>query len=269
MRADLHLHTTASDGLKTPTEIVGWAKDSGLELIAVTDHDTVAGVAEAAECAREVGLAFSAGIEISAHSNSEIHVLGYDMDYTNPDFLAEVEKIKDMRKSRNAVIEQKLKLCGVSLDIEFCADGVGRMNIARELLRAGYVSDIQEAFDKYLGPKGAAYAETRRTSPLEAVKLISAFGGKAVLAHPKKYLAEKTLDMLLSGLKPFGLKGLEVYYPKHTADDIATLMAAARRYGLFLTGGSDYHGEEDKRFFCELPPATLKALGVTSGKHEA
>lgn len=262
MKADLHLHTTASDGIKTPSEVVARAAERGLELIAVTDHDTVSGVEEAAEAAKAAGILLVAGIEISAYSNSEIHVLGYNVDFRNPAFTERIAEIKNMRKARNVVIGQKLKALGVAPDIDFEADGMGRMVIAREMLKAGYVSDIQEAFDRYLGPKGRAYANTRRTSPLAAVKLITEFGGMATLAHPKKYLQERTLDMLVTGLKPFGLKGIEVYYPKHTADDVAALVKIADKYGLCPTGGSDYHGEEDRRFSCDLPAKTLRALDI-------
>ncbi|MFR5833794.1 MAG: PHP domain-containing protein [Acutalibacteraceae bacterium] len=262
MKSDLHLHTTASDGTKSPSAIVEWAAERGLELIAVTDHDTVSGVEEAREKADALGVRFVAGIEISAYSNSEIHILGYNVDYRNKDFLKQVEGIKDMRRARNLLIGEKLAALGITPDVDFGADGVGRMNIARQLLKEGYVGDIQEAFDRYLGPKGRAYASTRRTSPLEAVKLISSFGGIAVLAHPKKYLQDRTLDMLITGLKPFGLKGIETFYPKHTAEDVAALTKTAEKYKLTVTGGSDYHGEEDKRFVCELPDSTLRALGV-------
>lgn len=262
MRADLHIHTTASDGAKTPSEIAEWARGKGAELIAVTDHDTVAGIAEAREAAREAGIAFIPGIEISARSNCEVHILGYNVDCGDPYFVAAVEEVQAMRKRRNVLIGDKLRAMGITLDLDFGADGLGRLHIAQALVKAGYASEVQEAFDKYVGPKGSAFAETRRTSPLEAVKLITAFGGAAVIAHPKKYLHDRTLEMLINGLKPFGLKGLETYYPKHTKDEEKALCAIADKYGLIRTGGSDYHGDDDRSFTFNLSERTLRMLGA-------
>ena len=213
MRADLHIHTSASDGLKTPREAAEHMHGLGVELISVTDHDTVSGLDEAAEECRALGVRFVPGIEISAHSNSEIHILGYNIDYKNPDFCEQIAKVKDMRRARNLLIGEKLAGCGVELGIDFSSDGLGRMNIARLMVEKGYAKDVQDAFNRYLGPNGKAYSDVRRTSPLEAVKLIAAFGGVPVLAHPKKYLQQKTLRLLVEGLRPFGLKGIEVYYP--------------------------------------------------------
>lgn len=260
MRTDLHIHTTASDGAKTPSEIAEWARGKGLELIAVTDHDTVAGIAEARRAAREAGIAFLPGIEISAHSNCEVHILGYNVDETDADFAAAVAQLQSMRKRRNALIGDNLRALGIELELDFGADGLGRLHIAQALVKAGYASEVQEAFDKYVGPKGSAYAETRRTSPFEAVKLITAFGGAAVIAHPKKFLHDKTLEMLINGLKPFGLKGLETYYPKHSKDEEKALCAIADKYGLIRTGGSDYHGDEDRNFVFNPSEKTLRAL---------
>ena len=207
MRADLHIHTSASDGLKTPREAAEHMHGLGVELISVTDHDTVSGLDEAAEECRALGVHFVPGIEISAHSNSEIHILGYNIDYKNPDFCEQIAKVKDMRRARNLLIGEKLAGYGVELGIDFSSDGLGRMNIARLMVEKGYAKDVQDAFNRYLGPNGKAYSDVRRTSPLEAVKLIAAFGGVPVLAHPKKYLQQKTLRLLVEGLKPFGLKG--------------------------------------------------------------
>ena len=135
-------------------------------------------------------------------------------------------------------------------------------DIAAAMVAEGKVASVQEAFDRYLGQQGAAYVAAERITPLAAVGLIAEFGGVPVLAHPKKYLLARTLGLLTSGLGPFGLAGIEVFYPGHTAADIAALTAEARRMGLIVTGGSDYHGDEEKNFVCSLPPDTLRALGV-------
>ena len=201
MKADLHVHTSASDGLLAPAEVARHMRELGVGLLSVTDHDTVGGLAEAEEACRSLGIRFVAGIEISAHSVSEIHVLGYNIDYKNSVFCEEIAKVKDMRRARNIEVGRKLAALGVELDIDFAADGLGRMNIARIMVEKGFAKDIQDAFNRFLGPNGKAYSDTRRTSPLEAVKLISAFGGLPVLAHPKKYLQQKTLRLLVEGLK--------------------------------------------------------------------
>lgn len=262
MRADLHIHTSASDGLKTPREAMEHMRELGVELVAVTDHDTVDGLDAAAETCRAIGMKFLPGIEISAHSNSEIHILGYNIDHKNPVFREEIAKVKEMRRTRNIMIGEKLAACGVKPDIDFSANGLGRMNIARAMVGEGYVKDVQEAFNRFLGPDGAAYADTRRMSPLGAVKLIAEFGGVPVLAHPKKYLQQKTLRLLVEGLKPFGLKGIETYYPTHSPEDVAAISAVADRYGMVKTGGSDYHGEADKALDYHPSSTTLRVLGV-------
>ena len=262
MKADLHIHTSASDGLLAPAAAAEHMRALGVELLAVTDHDTVAGLDEAASACRDLGVRFVPGIEISAHSNSEIHILGYNIDYKNPVFREEIAKVKEMRRTRNIEVGAKLSALGVELGIDFAADGLGRMNIARLMVEKGYAKDVQDAFNRFLGPGGKAYSDTRRTSPLEAVKLISAFGGLPVLAHPKKYLQQKTLRLLVEGLKPFGLKGIETYYPTHSKEDADAIAAVADRYALIRTGGSDYHGEEDKPLDYHPSPATLRALGV-------
>ena len=163
---------------------------------------------------------------------------------------------------RNIAIGERLAALGVAPEMDFEARGVGRKNIAAAMVAEGKVASVQEAFDRYLGQQGAAYVAAERITPLAAVGLIAEFGGVPVLAHPKKYLLARTLGLLTSGLSPFGLAGIEVFYPGHTAADIAALTAEARRMGLIVTGGSDYHGDEEKNFVCSLPPDTLRALGV-------
>lgn len=260
MISDLHLHTTASDGKLSPTELVRWAKDSGLEVIAVTDHDTVDGIDEAEEEAIKLGILFVRGIEISAYAVSEIHILGYNIDHKNAEFLSALENVKQMRIARNVAIGAKLASLGIKLNMDFEGKGVGRMNIAREMVSEGVCHDVNEAFDKYLSVGAKAYCSVRRVTPIEAVKLIEGCGGFASIAHPKKYLLDGRLEMLISGLRPLGLRGLEVYYPGHSDKDISQLLGFCKRYGLLPTGGSDYHGDEDKNFKCQLDARTAKAL---------
>lgn len=262
MKADLHIHTTRSDGSKSPTEVVRWAKEKGLEVMAITDHDSVAGLEEGREEARKLGIKFVDGIEFSTFSICEIHVLGYNIDYKNPDFVQELACVKDMRRQRNQQIGTKLKALGIDIDIDFSGDGLGRMNMARAMVAKGFCNDVNEAFEKYLGPSGKAYCDTKRLTPAGAVQLIKKYGGFASVAHPKKYLLDKRLDLLLDGLKKFGLDGLELNYPSHNAQDMAKFDAIAKAHRLLPTGGSDYHGDEDKNFVYELDVRTARRLGV-------
>ncbi len=261
MTTDLHLHTTASDGRLTPVELVDWAKSKGLELISITDHDTVDGLEDGMRRAKELGVGFVKGIELSAYSICDVHVLGYNFD-TCVEFFEELEAVKGLRKERNIKIGQKLSSLGVKLDIDFSSNGLGRMNIAREMVAEGYVKDIGEAFDKYLATGAKAYVESKRITPIAAVKLIKKYGGFASVAHPKKFLTEKRLELIISGLKPYGLDGLEVYYPGHSQADVTELARIAKKYRLTPTGGSDFHGDEDKNFSVWFDSSILKALNV-------
>ncbi len=262
MRADFHLHTTASDGSMTPTQVVDWAKKTGLDVIAITDHDSVSGVDEAIKRGKEVGVKVIVGIEISSFSSCEIHILGYNFDYKNPEFLQDLDKIQGMRKERNGAILRRLKELQMPLSFTEEMEGVGRLNMAKEMVAKGYVKDINEAFEKYLGPKGAAYQEIKRTTPMDAVRIIKKYGGLASLAHPKKYLLDKKLDLLVGGLKAHGLGGIEVEYPRYNDYDKAEFKSIARKYGLVITGGSDFHGDEDKDFQVFPSKETLKALKI-------
>lgn len=262
MIADLHVHTTASDGKQTPAQAAEWAFNSKIEVLSVTDHDSVSGLEEAEAEAKRLGIKFVRGIEISTISYCEVHVLGYNIDYKDPDFASELDRIKDMRRMRNAEIGKKLKEYGVMPDMDFEAQGVGRMNIAREMVKAGYVKDVTEAFDKYLGLGAKAYCTPKRITPKQAVELIVKYGGFASLAHPKRYLLDNRLEKLLGELVPAGLNGLEVNYPGHSDADKTALKAMCKKCGLLPTGGSDHHGDEDKKFAFELDFRTAKALNI-------
>lgn len=260
MRADFHLHTTASDGSKSPAEIISWAKAAGIDAAAITDHDSVSGIDEAVREGERLGVKVVPGIELSTYSNIEIHVLGYNIDYLNPAFCEELEIIKSYRRERNKLIGEKLKGLRINLDMDFTADGVGRMNIARQMVSEKYARDVNDAFERYLGSNRPAYCAARRLTPLEAVKLIRRFGGLSSLAHPKKYYSDGRLEILLSGLKKFGLDGLEVFYPGHTDADKAALSALAAKYRLVCTGGSDYHGDEERELAYFPDARTVSAL---------
>lgn len=262
MLADLHIHTAASDGKLTPSQAVEWAKGNGVEIVAITDHDTVGGLDEGEQAAREQGLHFVRGIELSAQSFCDVHILGYGIDSHNEAFLSELDKIKRLRIERNIKIGRRLADCGVKLDFDFEAFGIGRMNMARAMVAQGFVKDVNEAFDVYLGTKGKAYCSSVRITPEQAVQLINDAGGFASIAHPKRYLLDKRLEKLLCALVPYGLKGLEVNYPTHFDSDKNALRQLCRKYGLLPTGGSDYHGDEDKSFVFHLDLRVIKELNL-------
>jgi len=247
MRIDLHMHSTASDGRLTPTEVVQLALQRGLTTIALTDHDTTDGVAEAQAAAMGTGLEVIAGVEINTESDDgDIHFLGYFVDPTNAHFQVHLATLRNARLGRARRMVEKLAQLGLPLDWErvqfFAGEGaVGRPHVARALLERGYVTTLSEAFEKYIGHEGPAYVPRYRLTPEEAIVAIRAAGGVAVLAHPA---AAGTIP-LIPRLAAAGLGGLEVYYPEHTPEERETLLGLARQYHLVATGGSDFHAPDD------------------------
>mgnify|MGYP001851242154 FL=1 len=244
MKLDLHLHSTASDGSDSPSRIVELAKEKGIDVISLTDHDTVGGVPEALEAGKKLGVKVVRGVELSAFSSYEVHVLGYNIDVNSAALNGKLEELREKRIARAHKILDKLETFNIKLDRSALKnDGsVGRPHIAELLLKGGYVTSVQDAFERYLGKSGAAYVASNRLTPLEAVKTIKAAGGLAVLAHPLVFVNKGVLDDLICGLKPFGLDGIEANYPTHTPEITARLYETARKYRLIATGGTDYHG---------------------------
>ncbi|SDD98850.1 hypothetical protein SAMN02799630_04277 [Paenibacillus sp. UNCCL117] len=248
--ADLHTHTIASDGTGTPSHNVQLAAAAGLAAVAVTDHDTVGGLEEALAAAQTYGITVVPGIEISTiHEGIDIHVLGYWIDWRNSVFLERLEQLRGVRDRRNEMIIERL--CGLGLDITMDdvlasvsslkreGDSIGRPHIADALVRKGYVGSMEEAFERYLGRGGAAYANPPRITPAEAIRWIREAGGAPVLAHPGLY----GCDELIPKLAARGLAGLEAYHSDHTPEQEGVYAAIAREHGLLITAGSDYHGE--------------------------
>ncbi len=250
MKVDLHLHTTASDGTLTPTKLVVEAAQRGLGVIGITDHDSTEGIAEALEAAKHYpGLVVIPGVELSTDvPKGEVHVLGYYVDYVNKEFQSRLDIMRNSRIDRARRMVEKLKHLGMPIRWERVLElanrgAVGRPHIAEALLEAGHVSSFQEAFVKYIGRDGPAYAEREKLTPAEAVALLAKFGGLPVLAHPGEM---DGLYSYLSELTPAGLVGIEVYYNGYGPDITSRLLKAAHRYGLVATGGSDYHGHGGK-----------------------
>lgn len=252
---DLHLHTTASDGVLSPSEIVRYAREQGLQAVAITDHDTIDGNAEALDEGAKSGLEVISGVEISAQFDlGSMHILGFFIDIGNTALKERLSLLQETRAQRNPKMVEKLRELGVELsydEILHASGGgqVGRPHFAQVLLRKGYVNTVQEAFDRYLGKGAPAYVNKFRFEPEEAMGLIREAGGIPVLAHPftLHIPSPHQLDALLGELVPLGLMGIEVFYPEHTKDQISLYKGLTQKHDLLVTGGSDYHGiEADK-----------------------
>jgi predicted metal-dependent phosphoesterase TrpH len=269
--ADLHLHTIFSDGTYTPQELISESVEAGLAAIAVVDHDTIEGISPAIEIAKMENIEILPGIELSAeYEGCEVHILGYLVDYKRKDLLEKLETLKKNRIERIYKIVDKLKDMGVILepeDIFSIAGGgtVGRLHVARAMLKKGKVDSLFEAFQKYIGDKNPAYVLGFRFSPSEAIKLIKDAGGIPVLAHP--YTLNN--DELILKFIDYGLMGLEVYYPEHTQGMTNFYLNLAKEYNLLITGGSDCHGNaksEIKIGSIKIPYELVEKLKVAKDK---
>ncbi len=272
---DLHLHTTASDGVMTPSAIVRYAKGKGLQAIAITDHDTIEGLEEGLLEGERIGFEVIAGIEISAdHSPGSMHLLGYFLDIHHPLLKDKLDYLQKARAERNPKIIQNLNRLGVRISYEEVvkASGggqVGRPHFAQVLMEKGYARTFQETFDRFLKKGAPAYVDKLRFKSKEAISFIREAGGIPVLAHPKTVAANgsSSFEKILRELMEEGLKGIEVFYPEHTPPEVAQFKAMAGRYGLLMTGGTDYHGIEKEaldigvgRGEMKLPYAIVEAL---------
>jgi predicted metal-dependent phosphoesterase TrpH len=249
---DLHLHTTASDGVLTPSEIVRYAKAKGLQAIAITDHDTIEGCEEGLLEGKRIGFEVIPGIEISAeHSPGSMHLLGFFLDIHHPLLNERLEYLQKARAERNPKMVAKLNQLGIEVTYEevLNASGggqVGRPHFANVLLEKKYVRSFQEAFDRFLKKGAPAYVDKFRFTSKEALHFIEEAKGVAVLAHPNTLGVNgySALEKLILQLVEEGLKGIEAYYPEHSASEVAQYKTLAERYALLLTGGTDYHGIE-------------------------
>jgi len=251
MCIDLHVHTTASDGSLTPSQVVRYAKKKGLQAIAITDHDTVSGNEEAIKEGRAAGIDIIPGVEISVdYAAGSLHLLGYFINQEDINFAGKLSLLQDSRADRNPKIVKKLNELGLDLTydevIEASGGGqVGRPHIAKVLVNKGYINSIQGAFDKYLGKGAPAYFDKFRLCPEEAIAMITDVGGIPVLAHPFTLNCTNRgeLETLIIKLISQGLQGLEVYYSEHDQRQTAYYHSLAQRYNMLITGGSDFHGE--------------------------
>lgn len=243
---DLHSHSTASDGSRSPADVVREAKRVGLAALALTDHDTLDGIAEATRTGAELGVRVVPGIELSAvEGDVETHILGLHL--SDPRELeARLVDLREMRRSRAERIVRRLNELGVRIEfasvLEQAAGGaIGRPHVARAMIAEGWAVDFRDAFERYLGNGKAAYVAKDRLAAADAISLIRRAGGLAVLAHPASGGTRERIEAFASE----GLEGVEVRHPSHSSEDVARLTALVAHFGLVPSGGSDWHGASD------------------------
>ncbi|GER87498.1 phosphatase [Dictyobacter vulcani] len=244
---DLHTHSTASDGLYSPTKLLQQAHEVGLKVLALTDHDSTQGIEEASAAAGELGIELIPGIELNTDvGGGEIHVLGYFLEYQRPEFQAILKVLRDARERRGERMVELLNEEGIAISWErvreLAQGSVGRPHVAKALMEVGYVQSIAEAFDKYIGKGCPAYVPRYKLSPEDAVRLINSANGLAVMAHPIGLPGLDKLREWLPGLQKAGMVGLETYYGPYTHKDEQALLSLAKQYNLIPTGGTDFHG---------------------------
>lgn len=249
-RVDLHLHSDRSDGRLAPAEVVAAAKESGLAAVALTDHDTLAGLGEAASAARELALGFVPGVELSCYDDrGSTHLLGYFVDPSHAGLVEYLEGARQKRLRRAAEMVEKLNRLGMDVTLEAVisqasADGlIARPHVARALVEGGWVATHVEAFDRFLAAGQPAYVPTWRITPADGISRIHAAAGLAVLAHGGKTHGDAAIRQLVAN----GLDGLEILHPEHGLFEVRRLRRLAAELGLLETGGSDWHGPHDGR----------------------
>lgn len=252
MKADLHIHTTASDGQYSPAEIVHLAKACGIECLAITDHDTLDGLEEAVTAGGQCGVCVLRGVELGAKENRYLHILGLGFTQEASGLRELCQRLQQSRDERKYRIITFLKEHGVEIalsEVEALAGGqiIARPHFAQVLVRHGYVSSMREAFDRYLDTEEYQKIERFKAEAAVCIQVIHQAGGKAVLAHPYQLnLPDNQLEELVSSLKKHGLDGMECYYPKHTPEQVSFYLRLAEKYVLHITAGSDFHGEKVK-----------------------
>ncbi|UCE18104.1 MAG: PHP domain-containing protein [Gemmatimonadota bacterium] len=263
--ADLHVHTTASDGTVSPEKIVELALQTDLKAIAITDHDAIEGIVPAIHSAKNLDCQVVPGVELSVTMNGiDMHLLGYYIDYTDSQFAKRLEFFRKVREERAEKIVQKLNELGIPIDFEnvrkIAGEGsIGRPHIAEALLQEQFVTSFNEAFVRFLGYNNPAYVPKFKMSLAEAIDLVRSAGGISVYAHP----GTVKKDELIPGFIAQGLQGLEVIHPDHNPSVTKHYTDVARKFGLIVTGGSDFHGPHTNmaaigRF--KVPMSWLKEL---------
>ncbi len=273
MLLDMHTHSTASDGQYSPARLVEMASERRMSLFAITDHDTLSGLTEALKIAGHMDITFIPGIEISAQTDREIHILGYNIDVNSKELTHKCEEFAKSREKRAELICEYLKEKGINVPLQEVQKYAGKDIIARPhfaswLVDNGIVLTRKEAFDYFLDTEDF-HKEVIRMKPTctEAIKLIHNAGGKASLAHPSQYrMNPDELDRFIALLKEEGLDGIECFYSKHTEEETQRYVKLTEKYDLYISCGSDYHGEKikpDVRFGMELEENFLERLIIS------
>lgn len=249
MRIDLHTHSTASDGQFHPDQVVELAKQAGVEVLALTDHDTVGGVLAAVEAGKELGIQVIPGIELSAAEYPNLHILGYGIDVESDAIQSICHAMQKSREDHNVYIVDFLHCHGIPIDLEEVQAlagrrAVGRPHFAQVMVRHRWVKTSREAFDRYLDTPEYLQVERKKFPAKDCISAILAAGGNPVMAHPYQLrLEDGPLEEEIQRLVSLGLVGLECYYPKHTSEQQAFYLKLADKYGLHITAGSDFHGK--------------------------
>ena len=263
MEVDLHIHTSCSDGTFSIEEIFKEAHGKKMKAIAITDHDTIDGLKLGLEVSKQYNIEFINGIEISCNlDHNEIHILGYFLNIEDTNFIKDIKYLQNERNRRNARIVEKLEKNGVIVNVEelekyAVGNILGRMHMAKYLADKKYVTNMVEAFSKYLGRGGLAYVEREKFSPQKAVELIRKNGGLSSIAHPHLITHDENyLEKLILDLKNNGLGAIECYYNGYDKSDRKYYKRLAKKYSLLATGGSDFHG--DNRVGIEIGSSGLE-----------
>ena len=259
-KADFHVHSYYSDGTMSPVELVTYYHDQEYDMIAITDHDGIDGVHDAKIAGEAIKMGIISGVEFSTEfEGHELHILGYYFDHENPELIAKCAELKKTRRERNQRLLDKLAEMGYEMSLEELERQskkgyVGKPNIARLMVQKGYIKETKEAFEpgKIFESPEVKAIRRKKMDTVEAIELLKAAGGMAVLAHPGKIksLGEKgteeywqNMDSLVKSLKKAGLKGMECFHPAHSEEEALKFVVIAGKYHLHITEGSDFHGE--------------------------
>jgi len=253
-KIDLHTHTTASDGLLTPVELIDYAQSHGVHAMAITDHDTVDGLTEAIRHAGEIGFSLVPGIEFSIDfTDGSFHLLGLYIDHKNTPLVKALESLTEFRDRRIIAMVDDLKRHGVDISIEdvereSAGSSVGRPHVARALLKKGHGRNIKEIFQNFLVKGKPGYVKKQKIHLEEAVDLINGAGGIPIIAHPVSLNTPDYVEFekILTGYIELGIRGIEVYASMHDEDQVREYLRIAGKYNLVITGGSDFHGDKDE-----------------------
>lgn len=246
-RFDFHTHSSFSDGSDSPETLLGKAKEKGVRMLALTDHDTMDGYKEAAAAGERLGVKVLPAVEMDTEFSEELHILGLNVDPLDPGLIEALQRARVRRNARNERMLDKLKQAGydVARFVDTSGGTVTRLHIARALAKAGFADGIYEAFEKFLNKGAVGYCTVERFTPEEVIEIISNAGGVAALAHPCHLKCG--VHALVKRLVDAGLSGIEAYYPTSSEGQTKTFLSLANQYGLLVTAGSDYHGPEREK----------------------